>query len=64
MLHRTKPFNSTEKTEIYRNCTHLELTTRNCKGSERPAVEELVILLTSQYSERQLTFRDLLKFTL
>jgi hypothetical protein len=54
MLHRTKPFSGTENTEIYRNCTHLKLTNRNGKESKGPAAEELVILLTSQYSEKQL----------
>jgi hypothetical protein len=54
MLHRTKPFNGTENTEIYRNCTHLKLTNRHGKEPKGPAAEELVILLTSQYSERQL----------
>lgn len=54
MLNRTKPFNGTENTEIFRNCTHLKLTNRHGKESKGPAAEELVLLLTSQYGEKQL----------
>jgi hypothetical protein len=47
MSHRTKPFNGSEKIDIYRNCTFLSLT--NKLGEVPRAQEELVLLLTSQY---------------
>lgn len=55
MIHRTKPFRGKEITEIYRNCTYIKLTNRKNADHNGVVAEELVLLLTSQYSEKQFT---------
>jgi hypothetical protein len=54
LSHRTKPFNGTETTEIYHNCTNLKLTNKIGKDPKAQSNEELILLLTSQFSEKQI----------